>query len=292
MSQPFREAQIAPRDVRRILRRAAELADSDTATAHAERGMTRTELERAAGELGLPATAVARAIDDDAGAELERGPLDAPHSLFLGAPTHLVMETEVAGEPSETDREDLVEEIRDAVGQTGSIEVMGKTLTWRLGSGVRNARDFTVRLRSRNGRTRIVIEERLGQQATGLFVGIGVGGGVGPMGGYIAAMVKFGMMALVIPLLWIPLLLLLARGIFVQLARRRSRSMAEVMKRLTRSAAGWSTAGGAMSTATAAPRLRVDPSVAREEAPAREAAQEDDEEEERALAGTGRARRA
>src|SRR5580658_1765840 len=122
MGHPFREPQLSPRDVRRLLRRAAELAEDDPGTPRAERAMTRAELERAAGDLGLPATSIARAFDDQSPDDATGGPLDAPHSAFLGAPTRLVLEAEVDGEPSETDREDLIEEIRDVVGHTGSIE--------------------------------------------------------------------------------------------------------------------------------------------------------------------------
>jgi hypothetical protein len=85
-----------------------------------------------------------------------------------------------------------------------------------------------------------VIEETLTNPATGLFVGLGVGGGIGPMGGYIMAIVKLGVVGLVFPLLWIPLMLLLARTIFGVMSRRRQQALEQLMSRLKKSADGWS----------------------------------------------------
>jgi hypothetical protein len=236
MSDPFRTPRLPAREVRRVLRRAAELAEDDPDTGSVEKTMTQDELERAAGELGLPASAIARAI----GAPGDRDAVPtSPRSFFLGAPLRIFLEDELPGEPTDADREDLVDAIRITAGQTGSVESVGKTLVWKLSSGPRSARDFSVRIRSRNGRTRVVVEERLNSTAVGLFVGMGVGGGVGPMAGYVAAVVKLGVMGLVFPLLWIPCMLLLARTIFAAMARRRARLVREVMDRVKANAARW-----------------------------------------------------
>jgi hypothetical protein len=160
-------------------------------------------------------------------------------SFFLGAPTRILLEEELPGEPTDVDREDLVDAIRIVAGQTGSVESVGKTLVWKLASGPRSGRDFSVRIRSRNGRTRVVVEERLNSTAVGLFIGLGVGGGVGPMGGYIAAIAKLGVIGLVFPLLWIPCMLLLARTIFAAMARRRARLVRDVMDRVKANATRW-----------------------------------------------------
>ncbi len=239
MADPFREQRLSPSDVRRILRRASELADEDPETPSVERALTREELTRAAGDLGLPPGAVARAFEQGEGEEGAASTV--PRNAFLGAPTRIVLSEEVLGEPSEDDCEDLVEAIREVVGETGAVETTGKTLTWRVDPVYRGqGRALSVRLRSRDGRTRVVVEERLGRQATGLFVGLGVGGGIGPMGGYIAAIVKLGVVGIVFPLLWIPIMLLLARTLFTALEARRRRSLTEVLRRIQKSAAGWS----------------------------------------------------
>ena len=92
MTSPFRDAPISPSEVRRILRRAAEIAERDPETASAERAMTREELERAAAELGLPASAIARAIDHE---EPEAGEVEG--HWFLGGKTRIVLERDRIG---------------------------------------------------------------------------------------------------------------------------------------------------------------------------------------------------
>jgi hypothetical protein len=106
---PFRERLFDAAEVRRALRVAVELAEHDPETKKTERALTRAELERSAEELGLPASAIGRALQGD---ELPGGrPQD--RSRWIGAPTRIVLEAEVPGEPSEADREDLVEDIRE-----------------------------------------------------------------------------------------------------------------------------------------------------------------------------------
>jgi len=212
------------------VRRAAELADSDPERAASERPLTRVEIERAASELGLPASAVSRAF--------EGGEAPQEKSGITGGRLRIVYETEVDGEPSELDREDIIEEIRSAIGETGAIESVGKTLVWRLESP--RGRELSVRVRSRSGKTRIVVEERLRRQAIGLFVGMGVGGGIGPLGLYILMIAFHGAIAALIPILWIPIMLVSARLIFGALADRRSRQLQDLSQRLTRQASQWS----------------------------------------------------
>src|SRR5258708_17831730 len=65
MADPFREQRIPPAEVRRVLRRAAELAESDPETPATEKSLTRVEIERSAEELGIPATAIARALESN-----------------------------------------------------------------------------------------------------------------------------------------------------------------------------------------------------------------------------------
>jgi hypothetical protein len=251
MSDPFREARLEPAEVRRILRRAAELAETDGETAAVERPLARAELEELAAGLGIPRTAVARAID---GGE-DAAPTPAPRrgNAFLGGPTHILVEADVDGEPSDADREELVEIIERVLGENGtSASAVGKTFTWRLAPAGNRGRDVSVRLRSRDGRTRVVVEERLARQATGLFVGLGVGAGVGPMGGYIAVIATLGLLGVLAPVLWIALMLGLARTIFGWLARKRGRQLNEVLGRIQTQAAGWSAPAARARVASAA----------------------------------------
>jgi len=234
---PFRDATMSPAEVRRVLERAAKLAERDPETAKVERAMTRAELERAAADLGIPETAIARAIDHpDEEGEIEQA---AKGSWFLGGKTRIVLERELPCEPTQAQREDVLDEIRDVMGDVGTIESVGNTLVWHA-TQTRNATStMSVRMRFRDGRTRIVMEERLLGQAIGLFVGLGVGGGIGPMGGYIALIAKIGVLGLLAPLIWIPSMLILARTIFSAMAKRRARTMRDVMRRIEQHATKW-----------------------------------------------------
>src|SRR5512145_1417613 len=150
-ADPYREPRLDAAEVRRVLKRAVELAEHDPAIASAERTLSRAELERGAANLGIPTSSVAHALASEGVQASEAG-----RSWFIGAPTRILFEREVAGEPSEADREDLLEELRIALGDTGTTESVGQTLIWKLtpqygGKG----RDLSVRLRWREGRTRI-----------------------------------------------------------------------------------------------------------------------------------------
>lgn len=239
MADPFREARLEPAEVRRILRRASELADADGETAAVERPLARAEVEALAEQLGIPKTAIARAIEggDDAASKKN----DAPQgNWFIGAPTRILFEADLAGEPSSEEREDLAEAIERGLGQSGgTASEVGRTFTWRLVPSAGRGRDVTIRLRAKDGRTHLVVEERLTQLATGLFVGIGVGAGVGAMGGYIALVAAFGIIGLLAPLVWIPLMLLLARTIYGAVARKRERQLRKLLERLTAISADW-----------------------------------------------------
>ncbi len=251
MADPFREPQLSARQVRRILRRAAEIAEEDPDTSGVERTMSKAELVRAAADLGLPAGAVERASRED-DSDDSRSPQPMTRSSFLGTPTHIVLEQEIIGEPSDSDCEDLLEDIREITGDTGAVERVGKTLVWKASASGGRGRQLSVRLRSRDGRTRVVVEERMTQLAVALYVGLGVGGGIGPMGGYIAAIVKLGAAGLVFPLLWIPMMLLLARTIFTAIGSRRSRTLIDIMERLKRNAERWPRAEARARVAAAA----------------------------------------
>ena len=237
MSSPFRDATMSPAEVRRVLERAAKIAERDPETAKVERAMTRSELEGAAADLGIPATAIARAIDHpDEEGEIERA---AKGSWFLGGATRIVLERELPCEPTQAQREDLLDEIRDVTGDVGTIESLGNTLVWHATQTRNTTSTLSVRLRFRDGRTRVVLEQRTIGQAIGLFVGMGVGGGIGPMGAYIALIAKVGLIGLVAPLVWIPMMLLGARTIYAAGSRRRARRALDVMRRIEEHAAHW-----------------------------------------------------
>jgi hypothetical protein len=150
MTSTFRERRFAPSDVRRILRSAALLAETDPATAAVERTLTAGEIARIAADLGLPASAVERAIASPGAPE---GAGDGP---WL-SPRTVSFEQDFSGELSVDRHEDIVEALRAATGVPGRVEVLGKTLIWSLTS----ASMPLVTLRVRDGRTVVRVEERL-----------------------------------------------------------------------------------------------------------------------------------
>jgi hypothetical protein len=271
MSDPFREQRYSPAEVRDFLSRALRLAADDAETGEG-RSLTRDEVERLAADLGLSAAAVRRAWEPEGEAPVKRFAVRG----FLGAPRKLLYEIELEGEPSDDDREDLLDLIRSVTGETGQMQAIGKSLTWQTTMAQGRGRQLWVRLRSRPGRTRVVVEESLSPLSTGLFVGLGVGGGVGPLGGYIAAIAKMGVIGLLVPLVWIPLLLLLARSIYVHLARKREAQLMDLFARIQQSARAW--------RRPEKPRLRVAAEASRPEA------DEEAAEEEAAAAERARAR--
>ena len=283
---PFRAQTFSPSDVRRIVRRAAAVSEKDPDLGGAGNALTRDELVRLLGELGISEQAVDRALrpdgegDDD---ELSGADVSSKPSRFIGAPTRIVLEREVDGEPTTTQREDLVEELRNEVGESGTIETLGKTFAWHPSLDYRGrGRGPTVRVRSRDGRSRVAVEESHTRPAVGRFVGRGVGGGLGPQGLYIILIVYLGAIGLLAPLVWIPCMLLLARTIFGVLARRRRAAAARVLRRVVAEASHWK---------APTPRVRVEATTAEQDAGARDEAAEAEAEAD-ADASTDDARRA
>jgi hypothetical protein len=145
-----------------------------------------------------------------------------------------------------------------------------------------------VRIRTRRGRTRVVVDERLAPAYLGLFVGLGIGGGIGPLGGYIAAIAKLGVVGFVVPLVWIPLMFLLARTIYGAIARGRQRELRRLRRAIERRAAAWSegkSTGQSAGARIAAPEGRDEAGERVEE----DAAEQEAEEAEAAIGSRARA---
>ena len=84
-------------------------------------------------------------------------------------------ESDVDGEISPADYELIVDTIRTTLHDEGTVSAFGRTFTWSSRVQSSKGRNVSVTLSPRNGRTRIRIDERLGQLAAGLYGGI-VGG--------------------------------------------------------------------------------------------------------------------
>jgi hypothetical protein len=94
---------------------------------------------------------------------------------LFAAPFRLQEESDIDGEIAPADYELVVETIRATLHDEGAVSAFGRTLTWSSRIVSSKGRNVSVTLSPRNGRTRIRIDERLGQLAGGLYGGI-VGG--------------------------------------------------------------------------------------------------------------------
>jgi hypothetical protein len=150
MKAAYRERRLAPAEVRRVVRRAAELSEADIAIAGTEGTLTVDEIERACATLGLSANAVRAALADSRNG--------APARSGLGARV-VLHEDEVAGELPADRLEEIVDVIRAHAGGVGRIEVVGKRISWfTIPHG-----GATVVVQSRAGKTSIrVIEQVVG----------------------------------------------------------------------------------------------------------------------------------
>jgi predicted Ser/Thr protein kinase len=135
-----------------------------------EAGISREHVERAAAELGLVRGARTRAD-----LAMPAPPLRPILGPLFAAPYRLQEEAEVAGEMSPGDYELVVDAIRGVLGDEGTVTSLGRSLSWSSRVVSRKGRNVTVSIVPRGGRTRIRIDEKLGQIAAGLYGGI-VGG--------------------------------------------------------------------------------------------------------------------
>jgi hypothetical protein len=186
-------------------------------------------VQRLGAEVGIPARQVRRAMQ-----ELERPDRLPKTSRFLGEAHVLMFERVVDGELPESEYPELVEEIRVTVGNVGVVSTLGKTLAWHWDGGV--DRSLHVTVHPRGGRTRIRVEERLGNMAGGLFGGImgGAGGGGGiPLTAILIK--KAGLMVALGLGVWGLLIggtYVLARTIFTHVVRSRRGQLSGLADRL------------------------------------------------------------
>jgi hypothetical protein len=219
-------------EVRRLLERASEIQarEGTQAVVHSG-GFSLAELEEIAAEAGISPAHMRQAA-----AELEsRAAAEGDWTWATGEPVTLVRERFVSGELPADAFESLVMEIQRSAGLHGQPSLMGRTLTWQADTPSRD-RSLQVMIASRDGRTRIRVEERLHQLAGGLFGGMmgGVGGGLGVGVGVGVGLNVLGsaLFAVAAPLGVVGLSFLAARGIFSGISRRRQRALDALMTRL------------------------------------------------------------
>ena len=221
------------KEVGLILKRAAELQQQEPASGTEGGGLTLFELEEIAAEAGIDPRYLRRAAADiEAGGSALRSD---KASLIFGAPLSIELERTLTGEFPEEEFSRLVPEVQRAAGGHGQASVLGKTLTWQS-STPQGERSLQVTVTSRDGRTRIRIEERLSTLAGNLFGGM-VGGGGGGIGLGLGLGVGLGLQSAAFAIAWpvgiIGGAYLLARSIYTSTARKRQRVLRDLLDRLT-----------------------------------------------------------
>jgi len=225
---PFRERRFAPAEVRQVLRRAAELAEKDPSTPAAEQALTQAQIERSAAELGLSNEVVRRALSED-GAPSEGGAAEATDGK------RVLLEDEVEGELPLERHEDVVDAIQVIMGDAGRAQVVGKTLTWMPAQTMSNPqRQLVVTVRSRDGRTRIRIDEKLNQMFWGIWIGFGCGLGLSGAGLAvpIGLATRSGAMGAAVAISAVVVSLVLAHVVYSFVAGRRRRELQRLRSRV------------------------------------------------------------
>lgn len=222
-------------EIRRLLKRAAELEREKPALPARVDGPTLAEIESIAAEAGMNPALVrqaARELDSPSAGITVLAP---PSNTFLGAPTVFELEQVVRGEAEQDTLERLVPLLQRAADGMGHPSLMGKTLTWQS-EDASKTRALLVTVSAGRRETRINIEERYGNLAGALFGGIVGGGGTG-LGFGVGFGVGLGalgsaLFATVFPFVALGGTWALARGIFRHSVHNRMRKLTRLMNEL------------------------------------------------------------
>jgi serine/threonine protein kinase len=222
-------------DVRAIVSRAAELEASNPTMSGA---LTIGGMEQVARDAGIdPKFVRAAAADLSPRAHTKESALTQPKSnILLGGPTRLLFERVVDGEISETDYPALVEEIRRVIGEVGQVSQLGRSFSWTMNRGSGGIRQIEIGVTVRNGRTRIMAQETLGQLIGAIFGGVGGGVGGGGLGPVIAFMTRGlntdpAALAIIIPA-WLAVVYASTRTLYHRSVKKRAMTLEETVDRL------------------------------------------------------------
>ena len=223
-------------DVQAIVSRAAKLEGTNPTMSGA---MTMGGMEQVARDAGIdPRFVRAAAADLSPRANSKETALTQPrNNWIIGGPTRLLFERVIEGEVAESDYPVLVEEIRRVMGEVGQVSQLGRSFTWALNRGSFGNRTIEIGVATRNGRTRIMAQENLGQLIGAIFGGIGGGlggGGLGPLMGPVLGSSKLlvPMAGLFIVPAWLTLVYSIARFTYAQSVKGRSAKLLDLTDRL------------------------------------------------------------
>ncbi len=231
---PGNDRKFNDEEVALIIKRAAELQQTEQVAQDSSNVMSLREVEEIAKEAGIDPALVRRAA-----ITLDKPSESTRPSPWVGKPTRIVFERVVDGEIPADAYELIVNEIRRTFGDNGVPSVLGRTLAWTSTTtgGRRRARgrQIDVSVMSRGGVTTIRVEEELRNIAGALFGGL-VGGGTGGTSGL---SMGIGLGAFHSPALAVAMLFLfgggfytIARAIFGNIATKREKELRDLTDRL------------------------------------------------------------
>jgi hypothetical protein len=229
-----RDRKFNEEEVALIIKRAAELQQTQQVEAEPSSALTLTEVEQIAREAGIDPKLIRQAAIG-----LDRPSETSRPSPWLGAPTRLVFERVVDGEIPVDDFEPLINEIRRTFGDNGIPSVLGRTLAWTSsyqgGRRRNNGRMVNVSVVSRSGATTIRVEEEMRNIAGALFGGLVGGGGGGTTGLSIGVGVGAFHSVGIAVAMWVAVaggFYTLARTIYSNIAIKREKQLRELTSRL------------------------------------------------------------
>jgi hypothetical protein len=232
--QPADGRKFNDQEVALIIKRAAELQETEQLEQEPANAMTLSEIEQIAREAGIDPQLIRRAAQG-----LDRPTAVNRPSPWLGSPSRLVFERVVDGEVPVEEFEPLVNEIRRTFGENGVPSVLGRTLAWTsmITSGRRHpqGRAIDVSVTSRGGLTTIRVEEELRILATNVFAPIVAAGGSATLGVILPMGLTVFQSIPVATALWAGTfggLVVLARTIFGRISGRRERQLSDLAQKL------------------------------------------------------------
>jgi hypothetical protein len=232
--QGSRDRKFSEEEVALIIKRAAELQQTQQVESEPSSALTLLEVEQIAREAGIDPKLIRQAAHG-----LDRPSETSRPSPWLGAPTHLVFERVIDGEIPTDDFEPLINEIRRTMSDNGVPSVLGRTLAWTSsyagGRRRNNGRMVNVNVVSRSGVTTVRVEEEMRNTAGALFGGLVGGGGGGTTGISIGiGMGAFHSVGLAAAI-WVAVaggFYTLARTIYSNIAIKREKQLRELTTRL------------------------------------------------------------
>lgn len=221
-------------EVEAIVRGAAE----DQVANPTEEGISLKTVQQIADDVGISPARVERAARN-----LERRESSLPEKptgagqFWLGSPTLIDAERSVAGEVPAAAYDEIIDEVQATFSVNGQAGTLGKSITWRTDKPeLGKTRALQVRVTSKNGQTRIQVQERIGEMATALYTSILVGGGVGGVAtilGVGLGWLGHGLEAGLIAAGWFGGMYALSRSIFRAVSRNKKKDLDELAARLT-----------------------------------------------------------